>query len=174
MATRSMTFIMDDDNILTPIACIYRHFDGYPNGHGQSLYNFLANRKVVNGLDTVKPPLTVSNTMGDLATQLIAYLKNKYPVANVYLRPIPRLPKKKETSEDYILDLVDYARDCGCEYVYIVRPFHENYEEKIEVKVIETYAGTYPDCLFSGEVKEMKSAFDFNDEDLITENTERF
>ena len=75
MGTRSLTYVYDDYNITTPIVCMYRQFDGYPSGHGAELAEFLNSfDAIVNGIrigDTRK----ISNGMGCLAAQMIAFFK---------------------------------------------------------------------------------------------------
>lgn len=46
MGTRCLTRVFDGDK---EIACIYRHYDGYPDGHGQELVDMLADKRCVNG-----------------------------------------------------------------------------------------------------------------------------
>lgn len=70
MGTRSLTFVYDGDR---PLINLYRQFDGYPSGHGAELAEFLAGKRIVNGLsgDTSM----VFNGMGCLAAQLVAHFK---------------------------------------------------------------------------------------------------
>lgn len=70
MGTRSLTFVYDGDR---PLINLYRQFDGYPSGHGAELAEFLAGKRIVNGLsgDTSM----VFNGMGCLAAQLVANFK---------------------------------------------------------------------------------------------------
>ena len=70
MGTRSLTFVYDGDR---PLINLYRQYDGYPSGHGAELAEFLAGKRIVNGLsgDTSM----VFNGMGCLAAQLVANFK---------------------------------------------------------------------------------------------------
>lgn len=72
MGTRSLTFVYDERN--NPIINLYRQYDGYPSGHGAELAEFLAGKKIVNGLsgDTSM----VFNGMGCLAASLVAHFKD--------------------------------------------------------------------------------------------------
>ena len=73
MGTRSLTFVYDDNG--TPIINLYRQFDGYREGHGQELADFLNSiDEVVNGL-TLGEKRRVANGMGCLAAQLVAHFK---------------------------------------------------------------------------------------------------
>ena len=44
MGTRSLTFVYEDNK---PIVNMYRQFDGYPEGHGQELADFLLSGAVI-------------------------------------------------------------------------------------------------------------------------------
>lgn len=81
MGTRSLTVFKDNDG--REICVLYRQFDGYPEGHGAELRNFLRGFKVVNGISVFKPKL--ANGMGCLAAQVIAHFKTE--VGGFYLHP---------------------------------------------------------------------------------------
>ena len=72
MGTRSLTFVYNERN--NPIINLYRQYDGYPSGHGAELAEFLAGKRLVNGLagDTSM----VFNGMGCLAASLVAHFKD--------------------------------------------------------------------------------------------------
>ena len=72
MGTRSITTIRDEHG---PVAEFYQQFDGYPEGWGQKLYEFLAGFTVVNGLSG--RPTKVANGAGCLAAQVIAEFKER-------------------------------------------------------------------------------------------------
>jgi hypothetical protein len=55
------------------VVSIYRHCDGYPSGHGQDLYNFLKDGKLLNCSTEGK----TWNGMGNLAAKLVAQLVNE-------------------------------------------------------------------------------------------------
>lgn len=72
MGTRSLTFVHEEDG--TPIVCIYQQFDGYFEGVGDDILNFLKGKEVVNGFgvgDTTRQ----FNGAGDLACRLITHIK---------------------------------------------------------------------------------------------------
>jgi len=72
MSTRSTTTIFDESNC--PLLSFYRHCDGYFEGHGEELKQFLTDFKITNGIggnDTNK----VANGMGCLAAQIIKHFK---------------------------------------------------------------------------------------------------
>jgi hypothetical protein len=115
MGTRSLTFVYDGDK---PIMNMYRQYDGYPEGHGQELSDFLISGKMVVGYSDTK---TIQfNGMGCLAAQLIAYFK--HTVGGFYIHAIT-------------------DTDCGQEYEYHV------FEDKVVVQnpgeVI--FSGTWQD-----------------------------
>ena len=63
---------------------IYHHHDGYPEGLGVTLANYLNPKKIVNGIP-LKPTSSgdLANGMGCLAASLIKHLKEK--PGNVYV-----------------------------------------------------------------------------------------
>lgn len=74
MGTRSLTYVFEsykDGDV--PILCLYRQYDGYVEGHGRELADFLRGNKVVNGLGL--NPERVFNGMGCLAASLVAHFK---------------------------------------------------------------------------------------------------
>lgn len=90
MGTRSTTTVYDESG--TPLVCLYRQYDGYPEGHGVELNAFLAGKKLVNGIPVGKPgfnPEMHFNGMGCLAASIVAHFKKKigdfyiYPPGNV-------------------------------------------------------------------------------------------
>jgi hypothetical protein len=73
MGTRSLTFVYEDNK---KVMCMYRQFDGYPEGHGTELAQFLSSfDAVVNGL-RLGETRKVANGMGCLAAQLVANFKD--------------------------------------------------------------------------------------------------
>lgn len=67
MGTRSLTHIIDG------YTSFYRQFDGYPDGHGKELAEFLKDFKLVNGYSDKHS--NISNGMPCLALQLISHFK---------------------------------------------------------------------------------------------------
>lgn len=81
MSARCVTHIFDDNG--KDILCtMYRHSDGYPDGHGAELKLFLRKIRVVNGLTSYN---NVANGMGCLAAQIVAHFKDG-PGA-IYIHP---------------------------------------------------------------------------------------
>ena len=112
---------------------IYHHWDGYPQGLGVKLANFLDGYDVVNGLSTgYQGP--VANGMGCLAAQTVSYLKDE--PGNVYLRK----PDEKgwEDYEYFVwvkdhaelwISILDYHGNC----IFVGEPdkLLTKYEEKV-------------------------------------------
>jgi hypothetical protein len=104
MGTRCLTFVYDGG---TAVINMYRQFDGYPEGHGRELSDFLSQfDAVVNGM-ALNETRKVANGMGCLAAQMIAHFKQT--AGGFYIHPV-------------------YEYDCGQEYEYHV------YEDKVIVK----------------------------------------
>lgn len=84
MGTRSLTTFIDTyegknkkGEAVTKkskIVTMYRQYDGYPDGHGLQLAEFLAGGKMVNGISCNENEL-VFNGMGCLAAQAIVHFK---------------------------------------------------------------------------------------------------
>ena len=92
MGTRSLTVMQQADG--TEIAVLYRQMDGYPDGHGKDLADFLKGRKVVNGIgDSDKHNF---NGAGCLAASIISHFKNG--IGSFYLHPAGT----RDTGEEYI------------------------------------------------------------------------
>jgi len=81
MGTRCLTVIRDRSE---EIAVLYRQYDGYPEGHGAELKEFLDGFKIVNGI-----PMAYEGKIADgaqcLAAQIVAHFKTV--VGNFYLYP---------------------------------------------------------------------------------------
>ena len=88
MATRAMISIAKREEGVSfseepnqTIVDIYHHWDGYPEGLGVTLADYLDGKKVVNGLN--KDSYNLFNGMGCLAASLVAELKDG--PGNVYI-----------------------------------------------------------------------------------------
>lgn len=86
MSTRSLTIVKDEDgrNLVT----MYRHCDGYPEGHGQDLKDFMTGFRIVNGISSRDTGPKVANGMGCFAAQLIHHFKDG--IGQIYLQPSPK------------------------------------------------------------------------------------
>jgi hypothetical protein len=91
MGTRSLTRVIetwkDDDGKQKQemLVTMYRQFDGYPEGHGQELAEFLNSGKVVNGLG-MDEKQRVFNGAGCMAAQMISHFKGD-SAGGIYIYP---------------------------------------------------------------------------------------
>lgn len=83
MGTRSLTKFQQEDG--KEIVVLYRQFDGYPEGHGKELAEFLAPMRLINGIGIGQHAGTHANGMGCLAAQVIAHFKKE--IGGFYLYP---------------------------------------------------------------------------------------
>ena len=81
MGTRSLTFVYDGDK---PIINMYRQYDGYPEGHGIELAEFLMSGEIVNGYSD--NDAKQFNGMGCLAAQMIVHFKKS--VGGFYIHAV--------------------------------------------------------------------------------------
>ena len=115
---------MDNEEIVV----LYRQYDGYPEGHGIDLLNFLDNMEIVNGISN-KEKRRIANGMGCLSAQVVAYFK--------------------EAPGDFYLQSAG-TRDIGEEFIYTLY-----YTEELKIKVQDTYDGG--SNLFDGNIKAYKN-----------------
>ena len=125
MGTRSLTTFNDEWKD-EEIAVIYRQYDGYPQGHGRELFEFLNEMVIVNGISLNGPP-KIANGMDCLAAQVISHFKGS-EVGGIYLH-------KSGT------------RDIGEQYIYTI---YIN-KETLMIKMTNTYDKSES---FDGTVKE--------------------
>jgi len=64
---------------------MYRQFDGYPEGHGLELAEFLKDFNIINGIGGDAELGTHANGSGCLAAQMVKHFKEE--VGNIYLHP---------------------------------------------------------------------------------------
>lgn len=83
MGTRSLTIVTDENGCT--IANMYRQFDGYPEGHGVELAEFLNGMLIVDGISGREPD-KFANGLGCLSAQIVAHFKHK--PGDIYLYPI--------------------------------------------------------------------------------------
>jgi hypothetical protein len=125
MGTRSLTYLWED-KAEKPFLCMYRQFDGYKEGHGKELAEFLAPITMINGIGGQKAG-EAANGMGCLAAQLVTHFKGPHGIGGFYLHA-PDLPQ-----------------DAGQEYEYHVAPNR--------VTVYEIHFEAPNDCIFVGTWK---------------------
>ena len=119
MGNRSLTFVYDSykakngRTVYRPIINLYRQYDGYPSGHGQELYDFISQFKLVNGL-TLGDTRRIANGMGCLAAQMVSHFKGN-EAGQFYLYPAD-------------------AKDCGQDYEYHI---YKNADNDVCIRVMD-------------------------------------
>lgn len=111
MSTRSITRIheMDfewnaDKDEPNPVVCaFYRHADGYPEGHGKDMANWLKGKKLVNGKGSDYTRGRDFNGAGVMAVCLMAHIHSEVTES------INTIPTDGNHSEEYDYDI--YYRD---------------------------------------------------------------
>jgi len=142
MGTRSLTRVFsthknENKQVKIQLVNMYRQYDGYPEGHGTELADFLNSGKVVNGIGANETE-RVFNGAGCLAAQMIAHFKEG--AGGIYIEPIT-------------------AKDCGQEYEYEIIVDYDTHEvtfKCIEVGYIDS-KGKYKTgkrTLFEGKPSE--------------------
>lgn len=106
MGTRSLTHVLDDGTEAV-LVTIYRQMDGYPDGHGADLADFLRGRALVNGFGAGTPE-KASNGMGCLAASLVRTLKGD-EIGSIYLEP----PGSEDHGEEYVYTVASRAPGSG-------------------------------------------------------------
>lgn len=85
MGTRSLTYVHEGGLKSTPLVCMYRQMDGYPENHGKELQEFLKKFTIVNGIGVASYSGKTANGMECLAAQLVAHFKTE--IGSFYLYP---------------------------------------------------------------------------------------
>ena len=107
---------------------MYRHLDGYPEGHGLELAEFLKDVEIVRGVPLVNKTRYMANGSGCLAAQMVKHFKDG--VGDIYLHP--------------------HNDELGWEdYIYTVYP-KEN-----ELCYISIYDVHNEKCIFVGQPKDL-------------------
>lgn len=121
MGTRSLTKFINEEND-KEICVMYRQYDGYPEGHGKELAEFLSGMILVNGI-RLDDKRKLANGIGCLTAQVISHFKDG--VGNIYIYPAD-------------------TRDCWEEYTYTI---YGNINDEIKIKLFCVYDGR---VLFDG------------------------
>ena len=85
MATSAMLTIYNKED--QPICNLYFHYDGYVDGVGKEIVDFIKEKQYVTSLP-IQPNPNLCNGMGDLAAQIVCHFKNQQPIGGVYLYPV--------------------------------------------------------------------------------------
>jgi len=95
MGTRSITVIKDSDG--NKIIEMYKQYDGYPEGLGEELLDFVNSGQLVNGI-SMGQPKKVFNGISCFAAQLIHHFKIE--AGGIYLHAPTRDYKNKKKYYD--------------------------------------------------------------------------
>lgn len=101
MGTRSLTVILNDKG--EEFFCMYRQYDGYEEGHGKELKEYLQGKEIVNGFTNLDAKVGNFNGINDLAACLITHFKEMhgsgpFKIGSIYLYP----PGTRDIGEEYI------------------------------------------------------------------------
>jgi len=106
MGTHALVIVKDDKNVgmleCPIVASLYCHYDGYLDGVGKNISNFLKDMTVVNGLNGGIPK--VANGMGCLAAQLISNWKTE--AGNFYLTPVYPVSEHLDMKTDLFVEWI--------------------------------------------------------------------
>ena len=145
MGTRSLTRIIprqeglsfNEGHTLQELSHVnmYRHLDGYPEGHGLELAEFLKDVEIVRGVPLVNKTRYMANGSGCLAAQMVKHFKDG--VGDIYLHP--------------------HDKDSGWEdYIYTIYP-KEN--EPCYIAIYEVYNKK---CIFVGTALDLIKKYKTN------------
>jgi len=86
MGTHSLIImrVQSSDGTYLIWAVLYQHWDGFIDGVGKQLFNFLYNMRLTNGISLNNKDKKTANGAGDLFAQIIGYFKKG--VGDAYLR----------------------------------------------------------------------------------------
>lgn len=149
MGTRStITFCGKVDNEIIPYVNIYQQYDGYLDGVGTELCEWLMDKIMVNGIAS-RENRNIANGIGCLAAQYIR--DNKHKTGGLYIYPIG-----------------DAHKNCDYNYQVIINEeavgvFEDKKLEDITIIVIDNF-GKEP--FFTGTISQFFNYLDKNKEEL--------
>jgi len=77
MSTRSITHIHESHTEQETIVCsFYRHHDGYPEGHGKDLQEWLKGKRLINGISSDFVEGRDFNRAGTMAVALMSHIQS--------------------------------------------------------------------------------------------------
>jgi len=142
MGTHAITIFLDEGD--TEICRLYRQYDGFLTGHGEELKKALVNGKMVNGIDN--SPGQKFNGSGDLAVQVIAYLKQTSVLNKIHHGHEPEL-KDLNVLQAGGLYLYPAGEVDSSEYEYVVSPGQIGKPPNLIVRI-------YANEIFNGSIKD--------------------
>jgi len=101
MGTRSVTYVLDERQ--EAVVAMLVLYDGYPEGHGAELVDFLRGRRIVNGIPLNGAGIKVSNGLWELAAHMVVAFKAESMEGGVYLANPTKSPQ-----------------DLGADYAYYI------------------------------------------------------
>ena len=110
MGTRSLTKVIEtwkDESgkkQRKPITCMYRQYDGYLDGHGAELAEWLSGYTIVNGIPMDKSE-PMFNGIDCLAAQMFAHFKDG--AGGIYCMH----PDAEDVFEDYLYEIEEVGKD---------------------------------------------------------------
>lgn len=146
MSTRAIITFRNE--MFDPVCCIYKHCDGYIDGLGHSLAEWLMQMTIINGIGSGERTHDYANGIGCLAAKWIA-------------------DNKTETGDIYLCAYGDYQ---DYNYDVIMQPNDGSRGHKMKTDDcirIEIRKYDEPDLLFSGSPSELLN-FNEDDEDSST------
>ena len=155
MGTRSLTKVIEtwkDESgkkQRKPITCMYRQFDGYLDGHGAELAEWLSQYTIVNGIKMDHDRNKVFNGMDCLAAQMFAHFKANGCKEDGTPVSIP----------GNIYCMHPDAENCWEEYLYEISEGNEG----ILLTVYETFSGGS-----AATFSDVKEIFHGTPEELLT------
>ena len=162
MGTRSLTRIIDRQselsfakghlakNVGKSYVNMYRQFDGYIEGMGADLAEFLLPFTIVNGL-TLNEDRKTANGGGCLAAQLVAHFKED--AGGIYLHPTEGKPG-----------------DCWEEYIYTIFVTHDQGKDNIIIAVYDVWE---KDTIFVGTPERLLSKVNHKQRETSLPNTKQ-
>jgi len=162
MGTRSLTFVYEKyGQVQKPVVNMYRQFDGYPEGHGAELAEFLSSGTMVNGLGVGSKTLQF-NGMGCLAAQMVAHFKQT--PGGFYIHPVD----VTDCGQDYEYHIYDSGKglyvevyNCGCNFFGVSGDTHENIF-KGNLKEFTKFCGKESEEINFQSIDEVKSLLQEN------------
>lgn len=107
MSTRCITHIRDGGREGDIICSFYRRSDGYPEGHGEALNDWLTEKRIVNGIRSNSIAGKDYNSIGSLVVDLMYSLSYDLMYSLSYAASIQVIPSGSNA-------------DYGQEYIYNV------------------------------------------------------
>jgi hypothetical protein len=78
MGTRSVTHIYEMSELGGKMVCsFFRHYDGYPSGHGKNLIQWLRGKILTNGIWGTSDKTISFNRAGTMAVKLMNHIQDK-------------------------------------------------------------------------------------------------